>query len=574
MNPVIKPAYHLMNRLSYRNKFVLIASLFAIPLVLFAGRLAFTFHTEAQQAKLTQEGLIYLHEATRLIENLEELRDASVINFAHSNPELATRLAALRELATTQIVQLKNKPALTKHRGFLSSLEYDVAHHKISPGNEAARIRNIFENANVLVEQAYLWRLKLSYDLVSRANTDPKVISILDIMNGSYPYFIALGEARAFGSYYLQQGYISASGIQILDSNYQSLTRLINSTDVDTAERKALFADHPNSQSVEIKELLTNARSLIDEQLIQTLSLDSDPHEFFRTMTHIIQTFYGDNEQLLELSNKRSQLNYEKSVRQLVIFYTSATLMLLLLTYLYIGFFNYIRITIQDLVRSARRVAQGDYEQAIKISAKDELIELADAMDKMRQSIKVREDELTRIGHTDGLTQLYNRQYFDQALAITLASSSRNNTPVALVMMDIDHFKSINDQYGHQTGDDCLMQVARLFKEQFQRKTDIVARYGGEEFIAILYGTTFDEATEQTEALRQRIAKHALQTGKLSLSITASFGIASLSPPDSACEADFLSLVDTMLYQAKHKGRNCVCSARYQRSANLLNASG
>jgi len=128
-------------------------------------------------------------------------------------------------------------------------------------------------------------------------------------------------------------------------------------------------------------------------------------------------------------------------------------------------------------------------------------------------------------------------------------------------MMDIDKFKNINDQYGHQTGDDCLRQVAEMFSEQFQRKTDIVARYGGEEFIAILYGSTMEETLKQTESLRERIEKQKIQTCDKPLSVTASFGIASLTPPESSNEIDLLSLADEMLYEAKQSGRNCVVSA-------------
>jgi diguanylate cyclase (GGDEF)-like protein len=183
----------------------------------------------------------------------------------------------------------------------------------------------------------------------------------------------------------------------------------------------------------------------------------------------------------------------------------------------------------------------------------------------MRINIKEREEKLALISQTDGLTQLSNRKFFDQALQISLANSRRNMTPLTIVMMDIDFFKKVNDKYGHLSGDDCLIKIAKLMQAQFKRQTDVVARYGGEEFIAILYGQDLEEAIFQTEKLRSLIENTTMVSGQHSFRITASFGLASLMPPEEAEAQDLIALADTLLYKSKDKGRNRLSSEHYSK---------
>ena len=154
-------------------------------------------------------------------------------------------------------------------------------------------------------------------------------------------------------------------------------------------------------------------------------------------------------------------------------------------------------------------------------------------------------------------------QYFDDALDLALANSRRNPTPLTLVMVDIDRFKALNDEYGHQTGDECLRQISKLMREQFQRQTDIVARYGGEEFIAILYGQTLSEATLRTEQLREAIETNKVKLDDKEISVTASFGLAALIPPEVCQNKELVGLVDTLLYQSKKEGKNRLSAAHY-----------
>jgi diguanylate cyclase (GGDEF)-like protein len=208
------------------------------------------------------------------------------------------------------------------------------------------------------------------------------------------------------------------------------------------------------------------------------------------------------------------------------------------------------------LLRSAAFFAAGKYDKPVKIISHDELTAVAEAMDSMRINIKEREEKLALMSQTDGLTKLSNRKFFDQALQISLANSRRNLTPLTIVMMDIDFFKKVNDKYGHLAGDDCLIKIASLMKDQFKRQTDVVARYGGEEFIAILYGQDMEDAKIHTEKLRTKIESTTIISGEHSFHVTASFGLASLVPPEEATPSEIVALADALLYQSKDNGRN------------------
>ncbi len=156
----------------------------------------------------------------------------------------------------------------------------------------------------------------------------------------------------------------------------------------------------------------------------------------------------------------------------------------------------------------------------------------------------------------DGLTGAYNRRFFMGRLDIEVSRARREAQPLALLMIDADHFKAINDTHGHAAGDRVLEELARAVSATL-RPYDLLARYGGEEFVALLPGTTLGHAGEGAERVRRaiesmRVASPA--TGK-PLTVTASLGVSSLGPyPDNA-EA-LLRRADDALYAAKHGGRN------------------
>ncbi|MGD8569501.1 MAG: sensor domain-containing diguanylate cyclase [Gammaproteobacteria bacterium] len=173
-------------------------------------------------------------------------------------------------------------------------------------------------------------------------------------------------------------------------------------------------------------------------------------------------------------------------------------------------------------------------------------------------------ERLKRVGLTDPLTRINNRRFFDQRLSEEIGRSMRANEPISCLFIDIDHFKSINDDNGHQVGDVILRDVARRIRNQL-RNCDVIARYGGEEFAVLLANTPADIASEVAERIRASIDGQSFQVPdvKKTLHATVSVGIATLSALQGLDDATALGRTlmenaDHALYEAKSGGRNCI----------------
>ncbi|MES2177744.1 MAG: sensor domain-containing diguanylate cyclase [Gemmatimonadota bacterium] len=164
--------------------------------------------------------------------------------------------------------------------------------------------------------------------------------------------------------------------------------------------------------------------------------------------------------------------------------------------------------------------------------------------------------EVDRRARTDSLTGLWNRMHFGEQLTRTLAEADRYNHPVSLVLLDIDHFKKVNDTWGHEAGDSVLRQVAKVVQDGL-RAVDICVRYGGEEIALLLSQTDSAHAVEVAERLRSRIAGTPVRHGPAVIPVTASFGVATY-PETVKVRDQLFPAADKALYIAKHDGRNCV----------------
>ncbi|WP_161794805.1 GGDEF domain-containing protein [Desulfonatronum thioautotrophicum] len=163
----------------------------------------------------------------------------------------------------------------------------------------------------------------------------------------------------------------------------------------------------------------------------------------------------------------------------------------------------------------------------------------------------------------DALTRLPNRHFFDERMVQELKRHQRYRIPMALMIMDLDHFKRVNDTYGHQAGDMVLQEIGRLLQEML-RSSDLAARFGGEEFVMLLSHTTEEQAWFLAERLRVAIAKRRFHYKGKFFKVTASIGIASLETGLFARDVDLFEQADAALYRAKAGGRNMVCLAGEQ----------
>jgi len=203
------------------------------------------------------------------------------------------------------------------------------------------------------------------------------------------------------------------------------------------------------------------------------------------------------------------------------------------------------------LYRSLERPLGKDQVQALFASVNHLALALRNAA--LFNQVKSRADH-------DGLTRIHNRRAFDERLVDELRRHQRYRQPMSLLMLDIDHFKAVNDTYGHLTGDRVLREVGRILSETL-RSTDFTARFGGEEFVVILPQTAEDQSQILAERLRNLIANTQFTHEGRPFAITVSIGVAALLPGALAKRRDLLEKADQALYQAKHLGRNQVCTA-------------
>ena len=182
---------------------------------------------------------------------------------------------------------------------------------------------------------------------------------------------------------------------------------------------------------------------------------------------------------------------------------------------------------------------------------------LQTALEKRERELAAANEELQRMAVTDGLTGLFNRRHLEERLREMFEHSQRFREPLACVMFDLDHFKSVNDTYGHQAGDAVLRQLAVLLKSN-AREVDRIGRYGGEEFMALLPGTVLDAAVTFAERTRQAVEGHVFTLDGGTLRRTMSCGAAAWPHPRIKHREALVKFADDALYVAKELGRNRV----------------
>jgi len=186
-------------------------------------------------------------------------------------------------------------------------------------------------------------------------------------------------------------------------------------------------------------------------------------------------------------------------------------------------------------------------------------LELEALVEERTRALEEANAKLELLSNTDGLTGIANRRNFDHALAIEWSRAQRSGSSLSLILLDVDHFKHYNDQYGHLAGDDCLCAIASALSLGGQRASDMTGRFGGEEFVVLLPDTSAEGALEIARRIRSEVMDLALPHADTDAGVvTVSLGVASLAPAQQHSPDMLLREADAALYRAKQAGRNCV----------------
>jgi diguanylate cyclase (GGDEF)-like protein len=219
------------------------------------------------------------------------------------------------------------------------------------------------------------------------------------------------------------------------------------------------------------------------------------------------------------------------------------------------------QLTAQEAILRHERESREAQERAnsmLEQRVDERTRELADVVRKLAEA----NDRLNRMSILDELSGLHNRRYFNQKYEADFKAAYREQNPIAVLMFDIDHFKQINDQFGHLVGDRCIAHVAGIIRDCVTRPADTVARYGGEEFVVVLCNTPLEGAVHVAEEIRRKVADAPFLWRNDVLPLSISVGVGVTIPEQYNAMMTLLDEADTALYESKQQGRNRVSVGR------------
>jgi diguanylate cyclase len=246
------------------------------------------------------------------------------------------------------------------------------------------------------------------------------------------------------------------------------------------------------------------------------------------------------------------------------------------------------RVTIERRMRLDTQTELAHHERALRLAQEKLLRTETAAKEVLEQEVQERTRDITRIlgelehqnqqlvelSINDGLTKVRNRRYFNEAYPALWQEAMAKHCSIGVILLDIDHFKSVNDNYGHLLGDQCLIKVAELMKQIVSRPKDIICRYGGEEFIIVLFDTDQDSSSKVAERLRQKTSELAVPMDNgTDLYVTVSLGVGATIPDPSQDPMELIDQCDQALYAAKAAGRNRVIGIHELAATDQLNST-
>ncbi|MDH5784323.1 MAG: diguanylate cyclase [Chromatiales bacterium] len=369
----------------------------------------------------------------------------------------------------------------------------------------------------------------------------------------------------------------SVSGIVINNGNIMAISsrHILHSNNHGPSYGYLIFGRYLQENT--LKDLTQLNLSFKDTRKLNNTDVepsDSDPLISFLTDNQqiitrmIIEDIYGSHAFTIEIAYQRHITQEGKNVINLsalsAIAVGVATIALIIFL-----INNNILTPLSTILQQIQNISTSlNYNKRVIYSNRDEFGQLSTSINTLLDTIQSKtdslndlNDELLRLSLHDPLTGIANRRMFDQEFAKEWNRHRRDKSSLSVIMCDIDYFKKYNDTYGHQQGDDCIIQVANILKSSLNRASDIVARYGGEEFVILMIDANIQDGKQLAEKILHNLSTANIEHKGSSISehITMSFGVASLVPDASGSTDILLRHADKALYSAKQNGRNQIC---------------
>lgn len=558
-----RPAVLAMHRLSFPLKFALVSALFAVPLTITSVQTIHDRQKKIEVYELKQNGIAQVIAFQQVIESLEQLRDLSIAHrissyaemdelFANKRKQSVDVLAAFAKSHESQIARLVELS--------LEHLRFSLTELRISTGSEGDNVYSIFDSVNLIVNAAYDVQSKIinQHGLLFDSHLLATQLALV-LDNEIQPPMESLGRARAYGTYFLSTDVIGSHGIELVEQTVQELFEMEKRLRARFTLLVETYPEMSESQRLDLELLseMSRTANLIEEAVLLDPDLQSDWQSYYQQSSDSIQKLNVLKAQISSLLSYLYKARAKELSDELWGFVTRIGLLVLIFLYLFVGFFVSVRESLSKLSSGALNVAKGSLDEAVRVDSKDEMADLAKVLDQMREQLKTRQDQLVELASTDGLTKIHNRAYFNRKLEEQINLTRSADRPLTLLLIDIDFFKKLNDTHGHQAGDYCLIELAKLLKRIVNRPEDEAARYGGEEFAVLLPSTTMQGGERVAETICEEIRKLPLEFQSKELRMTVSVGIASSASIENLSTDLLVSVADTALYEAKNNGRDC-----------------
>ncbi|OUR86711.1 hypothetical protein A9Q81_27695 [Gammaproteobacteria bacterium 42_54_T18] len=557
------PAVLLMSRLTYVSKFAVATALFAVPLILVViNETVEHFH----KIELLERKLIAvqrLDDIQKVSRHIAVIRNNRARTLLHPEPSIDSDNDKHKTAVLEALDVLEGRPSIVRNNLIklaISNLAMAVVSGRRNGGTEGDSIYSVFSGANDLVVQTH----RLGMLIVSEAGllNDDDVLSLniaSFLMTELQLPLESFGKIESFGAYFLEKGYLDSQSVLVFSSIFTQLdaSYLVMSQNLSSIFERFKAANQTGVIDISLLEVISQLQGFSEDMIILDPDLEISDAEYRVECQRLLESMYKFQDQLIEYL----QYRYQARINNLKIDQWQRALSIGVLVfgamYLFMGIFYSVEHSLLQLISAAERVSSGDLDTKVEIKTRDELYQLARVFEDMRIQLKARDQALFDLAITDGLTGLFNRKYFNDCINIGLKNSSRSNSELTLVIIDIDFFKNLNDTYGHQIGDTCLIEMGKILTAVLARETDLAFRYGGEEFAVILPNMSSKECIGMVRKIWQAIRESEVIVGVEAISFTASLGVASSDLIGSYDVFSIIQAADKALYIAKDKGRDC-----------------